>query len=140
MTGLARDAIEDLVGLLSSQIELVRAELHQDARAAMRGGLQLLIYVPLLIVGYCLLIATAGYGLSHLIGVWPTLLGLGVLHAAVGTFGLVRASRQLAAVHFFDRSGAALSSSVDQVSQAIGQPSGETAALVPPRPSLSSGR
>jgi Flp pilus assembly protein TadB len=119
VSGLAREAIDDLVGLFSSQLELTRAELRQDARAALQSGLQLLVFVPLLIVGYCLLIAAGVYGLSNLWGVWPSLVAAGVLHVAVAAFGLMRASRRLAEVRFLDRSGAELEKSVERVSQAI---------------------
>jgi hypothetical protein len=131
--GLARDAIDDLVGLFTSQLELTRAELRQDASAALGSGVQLLIFVPLLIVGYCLLVAAAVYGLSTLVGLWPPLLGLGVLHVAVAVVGLVRASRRLAAVHFLDRSGAELEKSVEGVSQAFSDPQVDRPALPSPR-------
>jgi hypothetical protein len=137
LSGLAREAIDDLIGLFTSQLELTKAELRQDARAALGSGLQLLIFVPLLIVGYCLLIAAAVYGLSHVIGVWPSLVLAGLLHVAVAIAGLSRASRRLSEVQFFDRAGAQLEKSVARVSQAIStDPPGSSApARVPTLPS-----
>jgi hypothetical protein len=116
---LARDAIDDLVGLFSSQLDLTRAELRADARAYARSALALVILVPLLVVGYCLLVAALVVVLSGPLGTVPVLVGLGGLHVAGAGLGLWRASRRMSAVRFLDRAGAELGKSVERVSEAL---------------------
>lgn len=137
--GLAREAIDALVALFTSQLELTRAELRADARAAGHHALRLVIFVPILTIGYCLVLVALMTLLAPLTGWAPLLAGAGILHVAAGIVGLRHASRRLGEVQFLDRAGAELEKSVDEVSAAIAAPRPAAPSLPSPRPSTPNG-
>ena len=114
---LARDAIEDLMGLVSSQIELTRVEIASDMRATTRAAVRLLILIPLFTVGYCLLLAAGVFWLASLTNWYLALLLLGGVHVAAALMGFRRVARLLSQVHFLDRTGAQLGASVAQLTE-----------------------
>ncbi len=116
---LARDAIEDLVGLVGSQIELAKAEISSDLKASTRAASGILVFVPVLTIGYCLVLAAGVHQLAGLIGWTASLLSLGALHLVVALVGMRRAKQRLAAVQFLDRTGAQLDANVAQIARDV---------------------
>jgi hypothetical protein len=121
-----RATAEDLVELVTAQVKLGRLELLADARALGRRLTRLAIYLPLLVLGYGFLAAALAWALAKVIGLGWALLALGALHAAVGAWGVVRATSSLREVKVLDRSREELERSIERV----GGPA--TRSLTPP--------
>jgi Putative Actinobacterial Holin-X, holin superfamily III len=124
---LARNALEDLVALLSAQIELARTEIASDLHAASRLGLRLLIFVPLFTVGYVLLVGAGLLTLASSIGWIASLLLAGVLHVGIAIVGFRRIARLAAQLRFLDRTTSQLGTSIERIAE-------ETRPALGPRP------
>jgi hypothetical protein len=99
-----RATAEDLVDLVTAQVKLVRVELLADVRAMGVHLARLAIYIPLLVLGYAFLASAAVWVLAAQIGMPLAMALMGALHVLVGIWGIVRASRSIAAVRVLDRS------------------------------------
>lgn len=99
-----RATAEDLVDLVTAQVKLVRVELLADVRAMGVHLARLAIYIPLLVLGYAFLAGAAVWVLAARIGMPLAMALMGALHVLVGIWGMVRASRSIAAVRVLDRS------------------------------------
>jgi hypothetical protein len=99
-----RATAEDLVDLVTAQVKLVRVELLADARALGVHVTRLVIFIPLLVLGYGFLAGSAAYALAARLGLPLALALIGGLHFLVGIWGVVRASRSIGSVRVLDRS------------------------------------
>ena len=68
---IAKNAAEDVLDLLSSQIKVTRAELAFDARAVAGRAVQVGMFVPVLLAGYLFGLAAIAFALSGIWG-WTT--------------------------------------------------------------------
>src|SRR4051812_44264159 len=114
-----REAVEDLVELVTAQLRLTRMELREDARA-LGGRLgKLALFAPLLVIGYCFLVTAAAYALSARIGLPLALALVGAVHVVVGGWGVLAVSRGLRRVRVLDRSREELERSLQRVGPAV---------------------
>jgi hypothetical protein len=121
-----RATAEDLMELVAAQVKLMRLELVDDVRALGARLLRAAIFLPLLSIGYTLLAGAGAYALGTRIGFGWSFALVGVVHAVVGGWGLLLATRTVRQVRVLDRSRDELERSIKTVAPA---------ALTPPEPS-----
>jgi hypothetical protein len=88
---------DGLTRLFSEHLALARAELKEDARAVGGNLARVMLFVPLVLVGYGFLCAALAMGLSAAIPLWVSLLVVGGLNLGVGGVGAMAAARRLQA-------------------------------------------
>ena len=113
-----RGMAQDMVELIGAQLRMTRIELLGDARVLGARVLRLLVFGPLLFLGYTLVVVGLVVALAHLTGTVGALLLVGALHLAVGALGCHRAVRALKTVRVLDRSRDELERSMTVVSGA----------------------
>jgi hypothetical protein len=113
-----RATAEDLVELVTAQVKLGRLELLADARALGRRLTRLLIFLPLLVLGYGFLAGAAAWALAQLVGLGWSLAIIGAVHAAAGGWGMARALEAFREVKVLDRSRDELERSIERVAAA----------------------
>lgn len=123
-----RETAEDLVELVSKQVKLIRLELHGDARALGTRLARLAVFLPVVIIGYTFLAAAGTFALGQVIGLTASFAIVGGVHAVVGTWGLVRATRAVRSVRVLDRSRDELERSLEKVSETVKDPAPAAAA------------
>jgi hypothetical protein len=114
-----RETAEDLVELVAAQVKLMRLELLGDARILGARLVRLAIFLPLTVLGYSFLVGAGTYLLGTRIGFAWSFAGVGVVHAAIGTWGLVRAARAVRQMKVLDRTSEELERSLRSVPPAI---------------------
>jgi hypothetical protein len=114
-----RATAEDLVELVTAQVKLMKLELVADARHMGARLARLAIFVPFVILGYAFAAGAGAYALGTRIGFAWSFALFGVVHAAVGTFGVIRAARTLRQVRVLDRSRDELERSLKTVTPAL---------------------
>jgi protein-S-isoprenylcysteine O-methyltransferase Ste14 len=113
-----RETAEDLMELVAAQVKLMRIELHGDARNLGARLVRVAVFLPLLCIGYAFTMGALAYALGTQIGfAWAFAL-LGVVHAAVGGWGLAIATRTLRQIRVLDRSREELERSLKTVTPA----------------------
>jgi hypothetical protein len=117
-----RATAEDLVDLVTAQVKLVRVELLADVRAMGVHLARLAIFIPLLVLGYAFLAGAAAWALAARLGLPLALALIGGLHVCVGVWGVVRASRSIAAVRVLDRSREEAERTIEAVVPAVATP------------------
>jgi hypothetical protein len=123
-----RETAEDLMELVAAQVKLTRLELVGDARALGVRLVRVAIFLPVAVLGYGFAAAGGAYALGTQIGFGWSFALVGVVHAAVGGFGLARAARTFRQIKMLDRSREELERSLKSVAPALAEP----AALTPP--------
>ena len=123
-----RETAEDLMELVAAQVKLTRLELVGDARALGVRLVRVAIFLPIAVLGYGFAAAGGAYALGTRIGFGWSFALVGVVHAAVGGFGLARAARTFRQIKMLDRSREELERSLKSVAPALAEP----AALTPP--------
>lgn len=117
-----RATAEDLMELVAAQVKLMRLELLDDARALARRLVRLVIFLPVAVVGYVLLVGAGVQALGTVIGLTWALLAVGSVHLVIGGWGLAHAARALREVKVLDRSRDELDRSLKTVSAAPASP------------------
>src|SRR5687768_2667130 len=87
-----RETAEDLMELVAAQVKLMRLELVGDARSLGLRLVRVAIFLPLAVLGYGFAAAGGAWALGTVIGFGWSFALFGVVHAAVGGWGLYRAA------------------------------------------------
>jgi hypothetical protein len=124
-----RETAEDLMELVAAQVKLVRLELVGDARSVGARLVRVAIFLPIAVLGYGFAAAAGAYALGNFIGFGWSFALFGVVHVAVGGWGLHRAARTFSQIRVLDRSREELERSLKSVAPALAEP-----AVTPPEP------
>jgi hypothetical protein len=82
---------QPITRLLATQVRLVRLELVGDEHPSLSRIGTLILYVPVLLVGYAFMLAALAWRLAIAMGWIAALLTIGIVHLALGTWGVLRA-------------------------------------------------
>ena len=124
-----RATAEDLMELVAAQVKLMRLELVADARNLGVRLVRVAIFLPLAVLGYGFAAAAGAWALGTVIGFGWSFGLFGVVHAAVGGWGLFRVAGAFRQVKMLDRSREELDRSLKSVAPALAEP-----AVTPPEP------
>ncbi len=115
----AQAALVDLGDLTVAQFRLVRVELTAELRRTGSRVAVVATCVPVLALGWGLIVAAGAGWLSTWMGLPGALLVLGLFHLIVGTLGLLIGLRRLARSRPLDRATRGVTETVDRVRQAM---------------------
>lgn len=114
-----RQTADHLVELVGAQLRLTRLELTADARTLASRLTKAALFVPLVVVGYALVMVAAGAALGRWVGLAWGLVIVGGANFVIGMWGLSRAVRGLEGVRVLDRSRGELERSLERVAAAV---------------------
>lgn len=115
----AHAALADLGELTVAQFKLARVELTGELRRTGSRVVVIAVCVPVLAVGWGLMVAAAAVWMVRPWGLPVTLLALGALHVGAGSLGLLVGWRRLLRGRPLDRATREVTATVDRVRQAI---------------------
>jgi hypothetical protein len=115
----AQAALADLGDLTVAQFKLARVELAGELRRTGSRVVVIAVCVPVLAVGWGLIVAAAATWLVRPWGLAVTLFVLGTLHVGGGALGLLIGWRRLVRGRPLDRATREVTETVDRVRQAI---------------------
>lgn len=128
---VARNAAEELLDLLTSQIKLARAELSADLSQKLRRALRVALFVLPLIGAYVFAMTALAFLLSNLWGRPLGFAAVAVLQGLVGGLGLLLSIRSVASAPLLEHATAEVSETVKMTIEAVSQnPSAPKGALV----------
>ncbi len=90
-----------IVDLLTTTVQSVRIDLHGNHGATVTRLGTVLVYMPLLIIGYLLILASAMRVVAVVLGWGVTMFLFGVVHLAISAWGMAR-GRNVGTSKIFD--------------------------------------
>jgi hypothetical protein len=123
-----RATAEDLMELVTAQVKLMRLELVGDARNLGARAVRVAMFLAVAVIGYGFAAAAGAWALGTLIGPGWSFALFGLVHAALGGWGLARTARAFRQVKMLDRSRDELERSLKAVAPAPGE------TVTPPEP------
>jgi uncharacterized membrane protein YqjE len=119
LVDVAKNAAEDFVDLLAAQIKLARLELTEDLRKGLQRLALVVVFIPVVLVGYAFAMAALASWLAAYWGTPAALAAVGGLQIVVGGAGVAWALARLRRTHILQRSTLEAADSVQRTIAAV---------------------